>query len=401
MSKQKILRIASVVLLSLIAFATVIMVFQYSTTIGTWFAFKKYISESKNINTDNWNTYTDEQLGYTFKYPKDWAVEKNNYGNTRLEPPFSLLNKENNELGTGAFLDILIKNASKKDLVVNNKYLGSFFVIDGIKTKTDMWDATNRWSCSDCGNVIIIRTLVVKDNKSFSVRIGKNDRYTPNFLVPVFIAVLQTFHFTESPVFPESDYSSLEKDRFYTEEEGSYAKMNDLGKKLLKSLLVDPSLKCDTDSNGMYCDEESNSLENSRILSVKKNFLLLQRHGFLSPSYHIYDLKTGKIVDALFRYSAGYPLKNNDFAVFVKENEEDQTLVYYKPGMSSFESIPLSKIKIVSNESYLVDKGMGFTEATGILGDGDILHIDIFDGITEATVQKKLREAVFDLNTLK
>lgn len=71
MKQQKILRIASVVLLGLMAFVAVVMIFQYSATIGTWFVFKKYISESKNINTDNWNTYTDDQFRYTFKYPKD------------------------------------------------------------------------------------------------------------------------------------------------------------------------------------------------------------------------------------------------------------------------------------------------------------------------------------------
>ncbi|TRZ50785.1 hypothetical protein D4R99_05430, partial [bacterium] len=345
MRRQKILRIASVVLLSLIAFAAVVMVFQYSTTVGTWFAFKKYISESKKINTDNWNTYTDNKLGYTFKYPKDWTVEKDSYENTRLEPPTSMLNKENNELGTGAFLDILIKNDSK-DLVANNKYLGSFFVIDGIKTKTDMWDATNRWSCSDCGNEILIRTLVVKDNKNFSVRIGKNDKYTPNSLMPIFVAVLQSFHFAKDSAVSVMDYSFLEKNRFYTEEEGSYTKINEAEKKLLRSLLVDPSLKCDTDPNGIYCDEEKSSLENSRILSVKKNFLLLEESGFLSPSYYIYDLKTGKITGESFRYTANDPIKNDNFAIFVKENEEDQTLIYYKPGMSSFVPIPLSKIKI-------------------------------------------------------
>jgi len=368
--------------------------------VGTWFAFKKYISESKNINTNNWNTYTDDQLGYTFKYPKDWAVEKDSYGNTRLGPPTSMLNKENNELGTGAFLDILIKNDSK-DLVANNKYLGSFFVIDGIKTKTDMWDATNRWSCSDCGNEILIRTLVVKDNKNFSVRIGKNDKYTPNSLMPIFVAVLQSFHFAKDSAVSVMDYSFLEKNRFYTEEEGSYTKINEAEKKLLRSLLIDPSLKCDTDPNGIYCDEETGSLENSRIFSLKENFLLVKKSGFLSPSYYIYDLKTGKITGESFRYTANDPIKNDNFAIFVKENEEDQTLVYYKPGMSSFVPIPLSKIKIVSNESYLVDKGMGFTEAHGVLGNDNILHIDIFDGITEITMQKKLREAVFDLNSLK
>jgi len=205
----------------------------------------------------------------------------------------------------------------------------------------------------------------------------------------------------------EINYTSLEKDRIYTDEEGKYANLNETGKKLLRAVLTPP--ECVSNPNGNYCDDYEWTTTNSSIVALKDGVLLLDvPNGKGGAYYNVYDLNQKEMLaDSASHF--GTKIRDDKFVVYVSTNYvntnnswviKNQNLSYYRPGMAKFAPIPLSDIP--STESYWYNGDMG-SEVLEISLKNSVLNIAIFNewkGEIGITIPKKLREVTFALNTL-
>lgn len=203
-----------------------------------------------------------------------------------------------------------------------------------------------------------------------------------------------------------TDYSLLEKDRLYTEEEGKYANLNDTGKQLLRALFY--GTECENNPHRIYCFEEDYTLKDISLVSLKDKIALFRIPNGKGGSYYlIYDVLEGKQIGENRSYF-GTSIKNDQFVIYVKNNYTaeypselyGQELLYYKPGMRSFNGI--EKSSLPSSESYWYYGGMGSQISETTFKD-NILNIAIFEkqeGVVGATTSKKIREVTFDLTDL-
>ena len=204
------------------------------------------------------------------------------------------------------------------------------------------------------------------------------------------------------------DYSTLEKDRLYTEEEGKYENLSDVGKKLLRTVLALPD--CINDPTLSYCYEyEQYTVTNSSVVALKNGILLVNvPNGKGGYSYNTYNLnKKGALIDAISYF--GTEIRNNKFLVYIRTNYvnidnewvvKDENLLYYKPGMPKFVPIPSSEL--ISTESYWYPGGMGYQISETSFKDG-VLEITIFirrKGDISEAVPQQIRDVTFDLNNL-
>lgn len=206
--------------------------------------------------------------------------------------------------------------------------------------------------------------------------------------------------------FKEINYSTLEKDRLYTEDEGKYENLSDAGKKLLRTVLELPD--CINDPTLSYCYEyEQYTIPNSSIVAFKDGVLLIDvPNGKGGASYNVYDIKQEEMLtDSVSHF--GTKIRNDKFIVVVNNpnkfiNKTTQNLSYYKSGMTKFEPIPLSDIPSTT-ESYWYYGGMG-SEILEYSFKNNVLDITIFnkrEGEIGITIPKELRNATFNLNSIQ
>ena len=196
------------------------------------------------------------------------------------------------------------------------------------------------------------------------------------------------------------DYSTLEKDRLYTEEEGKYENLSDVGKKLLRTVLALPD--CINDPTLSYCYEYEQQIKRSSIIALKNDVILVDIPSQkIGAFYKIYDLKQNKYVGKqMWHFDTN--TKNKDLVIYVYDDDTSgQNLFYYRPGRRSFALVPNSKIS--SSESYWYNVGMG-TGLPDITFKNDVFTISIFNKNEprEAGDQsKKLRDVTFNLDSIQ
>jgi len=197
----------------------------------------------------------------------------------------------------------------------------------------------------------------------------------------------------------EIDYSTLEKDSLYTEEEGKYENLSEVGKKLLMAVLALPD--CVNDSTLSYCYEYEQQIKRSSIVALKDDVVLVDIPSQkIGAFYKIYDLKQDKNIGKQM-WHADTNAKNKDLVIYVYDNDPGgQNLFYYKPGMRLFTLVPNSKIPPTESYRYNVGMGVGLPE---ISFKGNVFTISIFkknkpwEAGDEST---KLREVTFEINNL-
>lgn len=190
------------------------------------------------------------------------------------------------------------------------------------------------------------------------------------------------------------DYSSLEKDSLYTEEEGSYENLSKEGRELLRYVICNGNNRCGGSGYG-----EDWPVVKTKIISLHKNIICLLIPIGKGGSYYLFfDLKTGKIIGEPYSFF-GTEIKNDDFVILVKNEEDSQSLLYYKLGMTQFHPIPNSVLP--KDDSYEYHVGMGLMDSEWNISS-NILNISIFlnERDNTDTMWKKLREITFDLNQL-
>jgi hypothetical protein len=138
-----------------------------------------------------------------------------------------------------------------------------------------------------------------------------------------------------TPAEPEViDYSSLEKDTLYGEEEGKYANLPELGKQLLREAASFTG--CAEAPDEVSCRQESEwAVTNSSIISFKNGLFLLNVPNGKGGSYD-------KIYSPVSRSFAADPvghfgtrIRNSGFLVYVYRDATDvQKLLYYRAGMN-------------------------------------------------------------------
>ncbi len=200
---------------------------------------------------------------------------------------------------------------------------------------------------------------------------------------------------------PEIDYSTLEKDRLYTEEEGMYENLGEVGKRLLREVLVLP--ECMENPDGNYCYEyEQYAILNSSIVAFKDGVLLIDvPNGKGGAFYKIYDLKQNKYTGKqMWHFDTN--AKNKDLVIYVYDDDTSgQNLFYYRPGRRSFALVPNSKISPTESYWYNVGMGAGLPDITF---KNNVFTISIFNKNQpwEAGNQsKKLREVTFNLDNIR
>jgi len=164
------------------------------------------------------------------------------------------------------------------------------------------------------------------------------------------------------------DYSALEKDRLYTEEEGKYENLSDAGKKLLRMVLM-PS-DCINNSTG-DCYEYEEGITHANIVSLKNNILMLSIPTVKGVHYKIYDLTHRAYVGEDITLM-GNTVGNDKVIVFVR----DKDILYYKPSMKAFEKVEGSELR--GNHTYVEWYGLA-----------DIIDVTLID-------DKTIKATVFD-----
>jgi len=197
-----------------------------------------------------------------------------------------------------------------------------------------------------------------------------------------------------------TDYTALEKDHLYTEEEGRYENLPEAGKQLLESTLTQP--ECE-ESSPTYSGECSNKrkLEFSSLIAFNGGHALLKfptsKGGYY---YKIYDLtKKEFIKNEVDSFAA--TIRTGTTLILVGINE----LWKYKVGDSSITKIENSEIQ--KNETYFRAAGLGYAEVDPIIQDS-LLKLSVFSLESPTrdesggglTVWEKIREVTFDLNKL-
>ena len=144
---------------------------------------------------------------------------------------------------------------------------------------------------------------------------------TPVIATSTSIASSTTVTATTSTI----DYSKLQKDTIYTEEEGKYENLSAEGKLLLGQLIMP---RCTSDKQGMYCDERVRMLNGSAIVSLKNSFMFYGVSNISKPgiNFYIYDFKNST-------YPQLAPLTNWDWGIRGAQTfvlfRGDSKLLYY------------------------------------------------------------------------
>ncbi|MBU1557602.1 hypothetical protein KKC45_01430 [Patescibacteria group bacterium] len=169
------------------------------------------------------------------------------------------------------------------------------------------------------------------------------------------------------------DYSQLEKDNLYTEEEGKYENLSDEGKELLRTVLTLP--ECIDDPTLNYCYDHQQAITRSSIVSLKDKFLLSILPTVKSPRYAVYDLRSSKPVNN-GETNSNNTIRNAEVIIFIQEKD----MLYYKPGMNSLKKV----------EGSTLQGSHTYAELYGFINIIDVSFID----------DNSIRASVFDANQL-
>lgn len=183
------------------------------------------------------------------------------------------------------------------------------------------------------------------------------------------------------------DYTSLEKDRLYTEEEGKYANLNETGKKLLRAIIIPRT--CPDESTG-YCSSER-LLAYSFIITVNDGYTLLKfpnsKGGYY---YEIYDLTQKEFVKNEVN-SFGATIRTDKIFILIGIKE----LWKYKVGERFVTRIKNSEIH--KDETYFKSAGLDYAEFESTISDSS-LTLSVFPNDNMGA--EKLREITINLNNL-
>lgn len=169
------------------------------------------------------------------------------------------------------------------------------------------------------------------------------------------------------------DYSLLEKDLLYSEEEGEYENLSNDGKKLLEDVLILP--ECINNPTSDYCYDNQQMVTRSSILSLKDKFLLLSFPTVKGPQYSVYDLRDYASTNNSKKIS-GNVIKNDKVIIFVQE----KNILYYKPGMNN--------VKII--EGSTLQGSYTYAELYGMINTVDVSFFD----------DNSIKASIFDENQL-
>lgn len=199
--------------------------------------------------------------------------------------------------------------------------------------------------------IAVLMILILLGAGWFVVAKKGSDERIPN--VPSHIATTTEVLTTDVTATTTSivlDYSSLEKDTLYGEEEGQYENLPEIGKQLLRGALTLP--ECIDDPENASCIEYEWRITNSRIVSYKNGLFLLSVPSGKGPSSDkIYNLKSKKFVGDSIRHS-GNIIRNDEVLIYVHGiSDKTENLLYYRPGMSNFAEIKGSELSV--DETYI------------------------------------------------
>lgn len=188
------------------------------------------------------------------------------------------------------------------------------------------------------------------------------------------------------------DYFKLEKDTLYGAEEGKYANLPELGKRLLREAYVIPA--CVAVPTQADCADSFQEVANgASVVAAKDGYALLSIISTKGEQAMIYDVKQGRELERL--YIPGKVM--NEKILLFPTRDANKILMYYKPGMIAFKWIPNSSL-VKAEETYFTDDGMWPRTEAKITDDKLTISVFIFEQGKVET--KKVREAIFDLATL-
>lgn len=188
------------------------------------------------------------------------------------------------------------------------------------------------------------------------------------------------------------DFSILERDTIYGEEEGKFKNLPSEGKALLISLLAIPG--CDTNPEGAYCYENDWTVESGSIVAFKDGIILYSvANGKGGTDFSVFDLEQSTTTFKL--PAVGQGLRNSKY--FVNYGTTASPIMYYKVGMKTFGEILESRTSLVTGEQYSPSDYIA--DIKGKI-DGDIATVSIFIFNLEESRFDKVREASFDLEKL-
>ncbi len=251
--------------------------------------------------------------------------------------------------------------------------------------------------------IIVIAILVLAGAGGFCVWNGVNTKENASTTKPVPIQDLihtPPFVLKYATTTLPKDFSVLERDTIYGEEEGKFVNLPSEGQALLISLIAIPG--CDTNPNGAYCDENDQLVESGSIVAFKNNILLYSVASLKgSTLYNTHNIHTKATTSNTIVMTSNDARSNSYIAM---SEFRDQSLIYYKPGMISMKRVPGSELH--GNEFYTRAVGLADYVDISFISE-NMMRVSIFDhtaletnGYSNQGPFKKKREVTFDLNIL-
>lgn len=196
------------------------------------------------------------------------------------------------------------------------------------------------------------------------------------------------------------DYSRLEKDTIYTEEEGKYENLPPEGKKLLEALVGIPG--CDIDSiDHVNCYNNNAHIRASSIVAVSNNRILYKGGRSDTGVTYFTIINTVKSTSTVLRLGLpGTSVRSREIVII--KNDTPTDFLYYKAGFDDFRKIPNTDILSTDESYYNSDAWGGHIEGKI---EKNLLLLSVFKytgkDAQEMNIYKKTRNEVFDLNLLK
>jgi len=168
------------------------------------------------------------------------------------------------------------------------------------------------------------------------------------------------------PKNPTLDLTKLQgKDRLYTEEEGKYENLSEEEKKLVENV------SCVDDRISWLCGN-SNDIKFVSLVSLYNGIAVISTPHTIRAVLYIYDIENHNI---LGRYSDYWNTSYGPLYI-VREGKNNSALELYRPGMTSFVTIPNSELE--DGLHYLEWKETVLGNFP-VIFNGDIITVTIFE----------------------
>ena len=167
--------------------------------------------------TANWKTYTNDQYGFSFKYPSDWILNTNANGlvsvsnTTKVDPKLSDL--ENFADGNNGSIGFMIQKSANPNLLSTRVWFSEYFK-DGFSSKPESDEDITfsgrsgvRIALADMGVNII--TYVPDGTNIIVISHQKADKFTA-----IYNQILSTFKFTDTTSVNTSDWKTYTNDQY-------------------------------------------------------------------------------------------------------------------------------------------------------------------------------------------